>query len=250
MSKYKKVFIVCGHGSECGAVAIDGTTEHAIAEKISKKVIELLGGFAVPVGVNHDMNLMQKINIINKICSDERLNYKNSLIVSIHVDWRGAREGTGAYYYSGSLDSKNFAKKIADSVAKVGNRKTNWIKGDKDSGHGQLGIIRNTNPLACLVEIGSLRADNDKTDGLELLKTEKGQNGIAMAIRDGIFEFACSSKETIIKKPQETHERHENLDKIEKLQKEIYSIIDQQEKVNIRIKEKLHESAELLREIT
>lgn len=188
---FKKIFIVAGHsGEDPGAVAADGTTERSIVIDIASMVCDFIGGKAMPIGIAQSLTLTQKIKEVNRICISENLDHMNSLLLSIHADWRGAPEGVGAYYYTGSKASEDFSRIIAEEVAKNTERKVNYIKSDTRSPHGRLGIIRDTLPLAALVEIGSLRSDANQSDGLELLRSQKGRSNIAEGIVSGICDFA------------------------------------------------------------
>lgn len=196
MNQYKEVVIVAGHGAvDPGAIAEDGTTEREIVKAISKELVIFLKVWdekrVYSFGVQEGLTLDTKIFAVNKYCGEKGLNYLNSLLVSIHADWRGAKEGVGAYHYTGSSSSKVFAQTILERVSEVGSREVLYNKADKESRYKEsgLGIIQRTAPLACLIEVGSLRADEDQDDGLELLKNPAKQKEIARKIFEGILEF-------------------------------------------------------------
>jgi N-acetylmuramoyl-L-alanine amidase len=197
---FKKILVLAGHGknngkNDVGAVAKDGTTERSITVAVAQKVVDMLGDYAVGFGIDKKLTISEKTKALNEYCRDNNLNVSDSLLIEIHADWSGASEGVMCYYHGASEESKAFAKVVSASVAKVGNRKDKGNKPDTASRWGSLGIIRDTIPLAILLELDSLRADDNTEDGLELLKSENGQNLMAQAIVDGICEFAGWKKE-------------------------------------------------------
>ena len=203
MSNYKKIFVVAGHGEgygekkDPGAVADDGTTERSIAKAVCQNLVAELGEKAISIGIENDLTLSEKIIEVNAECNAQQLNFKNSLLISVHVDWRGASEGVGAYYYGDYRPSQHFAQLVINEVSKIGSRIKKFNRPDTSSRFGRLGIIRDTRPLTMLLEIGSLRADSNQNDGLELLKTERGQRNIAKYAAVGIRKFANWQEDAI-----------------------------------------------------
>ncbi len=239
---YKKLFLTGGHGKkganfDPGAVAADKTTERQLIVAIGKKALDKfadngLGTFVQDVGILEDLTLAEKTKRINDQCKKEGLDYKNSLLLSLHVDWRGAAEGVGAYFYGGSKESEDFANTVAGIVARVGDRKKKWIKPDTSSRFGRLGIIRDTDPLAMLLEMGSLKADDNQKDGLELLKSEQGQEEISQAIFEAILHFAGIDTPEPKKTPEAPKidlefikkENSRGWEKLEQVQKDIVEV--------------------------
>ncbi len=199
MKNCKKVLVVSGHGKgssgyqDNGASATDGTTERGIVVEIGKYLEKFLEewreGSVETFGVHFRKTLNDKITKINAYCKNKGLDYKNSILVSIHADWSGAREGVGGYFYRGSTDSRKLLVSISEEVAKVGERESLYQKPDTSSRFGSLGIIKNTSPLAVLIEIGSLKSDNNTKDGLELLTNTQSQKDIAFGIFKGILNY-------------------------------------------------------------
>lgn len=195
---YKNIFIVGGHSdTDPGAIAKDGTTERSVIVPIAQRVADILrnsnNANVMTIGVfEGKKDLQEKINYEVDYCTKTGLNFSNSLLVSLHCDWKEAKEGYGGFYYSGSALSESFLGSILDALCETdsGKRQCLYTKGDREHQKKQLGIIRNTESLACLVEMGSLRADTNEFDGLEYLKSEKGQEEIARAIVKGICKFA------------------------------------------------------------
>lgn len=212
--KYKKIFIIAGHSeTDPGAIAKDGTTEREIVKEISYYVSEILYEKAISIGIEPSRDLGSKIKTINNLCEKFKLDHENSLLVSIHADWRGASEGVCGYHYAGSYESKKFSETIISEVAKVGERMVKFNRADTHSRHGRLGIIRDTEPLAALIEVGVLKIDNNETDGLELIKSKEGQKKIAFAIVKAIERFTgwetTKEEEKTTAPPKELHSKEE-----------------------------------------
>lgn len=187
MKDLNKIFIIGGHSKkDPGAIALDGTTEREIIEGICSYISETF--LVQKIGLNKSLTLEEKTKLINNLCIDNDFNYKNSILVSIHVDYYKASSGVMAYYYDDYLPSKQLADKVAKNVAKATKTPFKYLKPDTASMHGRLGIVRDTKPLACLVEVGSLG------DDLEMLKNHQKQKEIANAIMEGIYEFAGVSE--------------------------------------------------------
>ena len=145
------------------------------------------------------------------------------------------------------------------AIGKVGERKTLWIRGDKSRYNTGLYIVRRTIPLACLVEVGSLHADLNKSDGLELLKSEVGQNEIAKHIAEALLVFSGNDTKVFAPKPQKSEKNDvlaKKLKEIEDLQSRAWAEMESLEKITVeksqKIKILLSQSAEksrLLQEI-
>ncbi len=186
----KKIFIVAGHGlsrsgkHDNGASAIDGTTERDIITKVCKSFNNNL---ICKIGVDNRLTLLNKIRLINELCKSKSLNHKNSILVSVHVDYRGASSGEMAYYYRESIRSKELASKIINELPLKNKR----VIPDNFSRFGRIGIIRDTIPLACLVEIGSL--------GQDLKYLKNNTRDIADSILDSVLEFGGIGSKDLIK---------------------------------------------------
>lgn len=196
---YKKIFIVAGHGKgnsgkyDPGAIAEDGTQEREITVKIAGYVMEFFEnwhkGFSQGIGIKENLSLFEKSREVNDICMKEEFNFHNSLLVSIHCDWRGAKEGVGAYHYTGSEKSAKFADAVLKEMRADSGRDVLYNKPDSKSNGRSLWILQKTYPLAILIETGSLHMDSNEKDGLELLKSIQGQKDIAFSIFKGVLEF-------------------------------------------------------------
>ena len=128
----ERIIVVSGHShDDPGAIALDETTERSVVQSIGKYLMEEFdawdNGFAEDFGVEDNFTLSQKIEYINDYCENAALDYKNSLLVSIHCDFSGASEGVASYFYTGSDKSKELATIISKDVAEVGDRRIKWV---------------------------------------------------------------------------------------------------------------------------
>lgn len=183
----KKVIIVGGHGIDSGAVAEEGTTERSVIEPIAKMIIDKLGSkICTSFGVFDELRLTEKISFINKYCEEKGLHNENTLLVSIHADWKGAKAGVGAYFSSDTpILARKHAEIITSYASRVGNRGIRFIYPDTSSRFNRLGILR-TKAGGVLIEIGSLKKNDDPENTLEMLKNPKYQEKIADQIVRGI----------------------------------------------------------------
>lgn len=182
----ENIFIVAGHSdTDPGAIADDGTTEREITVDIARRVVELLRDGPVSVtgiGIDESLTVKEKVKKEEEETQKNGLNYMNSILVSIHCDWKGAKQGCGAYHYAGSQASSELALQILRELKETSRKpQSNYLLPDTKSRFGRLGIIRDTRSLSCLVEVGTLAGED-----LLYLKTEIGRQEIAKAICMGI----------------------------------------------------------------
>lgn len=189
---FTKIIIEAGHGmangkTDPGAIAADNTSERSIVVAVAKRLAACFPAARVAtVGVFDALTLEEKITRINDICRMERLRKENVFLISLHCDWRGAPDGISGYYKSEDDTAKTALAAILSVLAKDTKQGILAMRGDKESRFKRLGIVRDTIPLACLVEIGTLRIDGDESDGLEYLVKPENQDAIAQSLARGI----------------------------------------------------------------
>ncbi len=177
-----KIFIIAGHGKgDPGAIAEDGTTEREIVQRTTSIISDSL---VEKIGVHEELSYLEKINLVNLKCQSEKLNWDNSILVSVHADYSQASSGVMAYYYDGSDRSQNLAQTILTQLSQTTGLKNKGPRPDTASRFGRIGMVRDTIPLSILVEIGSLGED------LNFLKKEANQLKITDAIIKGVKKFA------------------------------------------------------------
>lgn len=183
MYMFEAIFILAGHSEKDPGTTHEGTTEREITKSIAQFVASALGQKVITVGIDESMTVAQKTKKVNDICRSRKFTASNSILCEIHVDYALAPSGFAAYHYAESNESKALAQKILDSLKDTTGRPIRWNKGDTDSPHGRLGIVRDTTPLAVLIEVGSIKADK------ETLLGAAGKDE-AMAVARAIAEYA------------------------------------------------------------
>lgn len=244
---FKKIFICGGHGRngkvfDPGAVSKDKkTTEREIIVSVGMKLKDILTDDRIIfVNIEEQLNHSARVHFVNTICKNEGLTYRDSLFIELHCDWYGASEGVCSYYYSGSNESEEMADLFGKTLAEDTGRNFRWAKGDHESRGGSLYVIRKTIPLAILLEIGSLRADKNKNDGLEYIGSEKGQQEIAESIAKITGGLLYKKEDSDF-----TSDSQKN-DAIEEL-KEIWEIGNNLKDVGERVMAKASQAAGILR---
>lgn len=172
----KTLFIVAGHGlssktkKDPGATGpnyltdVGTVTERSINLDVAEQLAdrsERLGIKVYSIGVNQEMTLIDKINEVNRICREKGYDYTNSMLISIHCDYRLAPTGVANYYYGGSDESEQMGMRLMKAMVNKLGVPIRWNKPDTASRFGKLGIVRDTTPLATLIELGSLGKDLD-----------------------------------------------------------------------------------------
>jgi N-acetylmuramoyl-L-alanine amidase len=210
---YKNIFLSAGHGgSDVGAISEDGTTESEINLAVARKVFALLEdtAFEEVLLVGEYYPTATTVKEIERIARCKNWTYKDTILVDIHCDWRGATEGVMAYHFPNYDESIRLAKILCEEVAKVGDRKVKKIIPDEKHRYGSLAMIQVAGGTSCVLEIGSLKSDDNKNDGLELLKSGEGQNQIAEAITIGLCKFAGFEYTQSKEKRQERYQKAQN----------------------------------------
>lgn len=161
-NEIKAVIFEAGHGwnGDPGAVW-NWTTERRHTVEIAKicwmfmpQVPEFKHIETIFVWVDENLTLLQKINRINKICKEKWLDESNSILVSIHINswWNWKASGVEWWYYSGSKESESLCSNITkcqSEIIGITQRASRW---DQTNRHWRLWIVRDTKPLACLIE--------------------------------------------------------------------------------------------------
>jgi N-acetylmuramoyl-L-alanine amidase len=183
----KTLFVVIGHGAsfshkkrrhDPGATTMNRNmqiTERELLVNIGKYMQKNISSRVIFVGLDTELTLNEKINTINMLCREKKLDHNNALLVSLHIDWSGAPSGIAGYYYWGSKESQDFCRNSAMNIAQNLHIPVRFIKDDRKSRFGRLGVVRDTIPLAILLEIGSIG------ENFELLKNNAKQVGNILA---------------------------------------------------------------------
>lgn len=172
-----KVAIDAGHGgSEYGAISCHNIKEKDINLAISKYLAQELRNLGIDVVMTREsdqyVGLKERVNIANK--------NNVTILISIHgnalpdgLDPNNYR-GTSVYYYY--PQSKFLADNVLNSLNKIAGTKNDKVR------QGSLALVRNTNALSILVEVGYLINPDDS----DLLKSSEFQKKCAKAIAQAI----------------------------------------------------------------
>jgi N-acetyl-anhydromuramyl-L-alanine amidase AmpD/N-acetylmuramoyl-L-alanine amidase len=134
-----------------------------IAKQLKKK------GITVDV-VPHESDLKTAIKYVNA-----RYNAGDAWAIEIHrcsADGLPAKQASlrcGVYYYP-SQGSTEIGIFMANALKRFGADGTTWARPDTESGFTRLGWIRDTGPVAHLLELGCMEGDNSKKHLLKLAK--------------------------------------------------------------------------------
>jgi N-acetyl-anhydromuramyl-L-alanine amidase AmpD/N-acetylmuramoyl-L-alanine amidase len=134
-----------------------------IAKQLKKK------GVTIDV-VPHESDLKTAIKYVNA-----RYNAGDAWAIEIHrcsADGLPAKQASlrcGVYYYP-SQGSTEIGIFMANALKRFGADGTTWARPDTESGFTRLGWIRDTRPVAHLLELGCMEGDNSKKHLLKLAK--------------------------------------------------------------------------------
>ena len=134
-----------------------------IAKQLKKK------GITVDV-VPHENGLKTAIQYVNA-----RYDTGDAWAIEIHrssADGLPVKQGSlrcGVYYYP-SQASTEIGIFMANALKRFGADGTSWARPDTESGFTRLGWIRDTKPVAHLLELGCMEGDNSKKHLLKLAK--------------------------------------------------------------------------------
>jgi len=170
------VFLAGGHGgTDPGAVG-NGTNERDLTIQLINSCVQLLTtqdmkGRNVVV-VPHNMNLIDEINWINANSKDP----DHDICIEVHLN-AGGGKGVEVWYYSGIAVSEAFARELLGPLVQYTGLMNRGVKGDATNRWGRLGFIRDTAPLAALIELGFI----DNAGDVAVVK-EKGALALAAAV--------------------------------------------------------------------
>lgn len=159
----KRLILAAGHGGgDSGAVG-QGTTEAAEAIQIVNRLADKLraDGQVEVVVVPHELNLAPSINWVN----DHFKDTNDGICVEVHKNATNNAHGIEVWYYGGDSGSLAYAQKVLSGIMSVpGMPVSRGCKPDTSNRWGTLGWIRETNPVALLVEMGFVSDGGDPVD--------------------------------------------------------------------------------------
>ena len=165
------IVLSAGHGGGDPGRVIGNLKEADELIIIVDEIAKQLKKRAITVDVvPHENGLKTAIKYVNA-----RYGGGDAWAIEIH---RGAADGLpvkqaslrcGVYYYP-SQGSTEIAIFIANALKRFGAHGTSWARPDTESGFKRLGWIRDTGPVAHLLELGCMEGDNSKKHFLKLAK--------------------------------------------------------------------------------
>lgn len=169
MKKLEAIFVSVGHGESMsgrwdpGAMSLDGKiSEREIIVSVAKELSFLLPKEKTFFIGNEgsEENLVEKISEINAICKKHSFSKEGTLGVSIHANYAApTASGTFALYQSNDDREKDFSIVLGAEVAKSSGLRDLTERPDTWTGHGRLGILRDTIPTFALIELGFMNKD-------------------------------------------------------------------------------------------
>lgn len=107
-----------------------------------------------------DLGITARAKWINARCKD------GDVVIELHMDsGPTSAEGCTTFFHAGSSYAENKAKEFQMEYTRVTGLKGRGVKPDTATRHGRLGIVRETKPLALLLEMGFLT--NEKPNGYD-----------------------------------------------------------------------------------
>jgi N-acetylmuramoyl-L-alanine amidase len=188
----KKEFTICldpGHGGyDSGTISPSGVMEKDINLKVTLKLGKILekGSFKIIYTRTSDdmMGVTQKEDL--QLRCDTSNNANSDIFVSLHCNFdklSPKTQGTEIWCRFPNESGGKLASNIQKQLSESGYTKDRGIKYEADGG---LYVLKNTNAVAVLFELGFLSNTHD----CNFLKSEKGQDKCAKAIAQAIIDYA------------------------------------------------------------
>lgn len=163
------IYLSVGHsGNKVGAVA-NGTTEFQECAKIADAVVKQANSSIVLVPTTLD--ILPRIKWINEHAKE------SDVLIELHMDSASpTARGATVFYYAGSEVGQREGQRIGKLYSDATGIKLRGVLGDTNTRHGRLGIVRDTKPLAFLVELGFI----SNVDDLALVREKAAKGVLAM----------------------------------------------------------------------
>jgi N-acetylmuramoyl-L-alanine amidase len=175
--KSPSTLVLCaGHGGGDSGATNGNFTEADETIYLVNQMVTLLQNKGVNVTiVPHELGLVESINWVN-----QRYQWGDAWVIEIHrdsadgVDFTEASNRCGVYGFGAydnqpeDADSMDIARFMRDVLVREGASDSSWARPDTDVRFGRLGWIRDTVPLAHLMELGFMQGDNSNAHLNEL----------------------------------------------------------------------------------
>lgn len=156
------IVLAAGHGGNSPGATSGPHEERKQAIIITKRMTELIKQNGVEVEVvPHELDLRPSIAWVN-----ERFSFGDAWVIELHrdsadgLDLDDASRRCGIYYGT-SESSKDVGNFVRLSLMAHGANSKSWARPDTASNHRSLGWIRQTRPVAHLLELGFMEGKND-----------------------------------------------------------------------------------------
>ncbi|WP_066891939.1 N-acetylmuramoyl-L-alanine amidase [Clostridium nigeriense] len=196
--------IVCidpGHGDwDTGAKSNSGDFEKDIVLNVSLKLGKLLEEEGIKVVYTRTNDSLPWLETANDSLK-ERIKipeiFKADIFISIHCNSNYEDtnvKGTETWYKANDENSKALASSLQNSIINLNYSSDRGIKtyGNKEDA---LAVLELNESISALIELGFLSNTSDE----KYLKSTKGQEASAKAIKEGILNYINSYKDTILK---------------------------------------------------
>lgn len=156
------IVLAAGHGGNSPGATSGPHEERKQAIAITKRIAELIKQNGVEVEVvPHELDLRPSITWVN-----ERFSFGDAWVIELHRDSANGLDLDDAsrrcgIYYGTSESSKDVGNFVRLSLMANGANSKSWARPDTESNHGGLGWIRQTRPVAHLLELGFMQGKND-----------------------------------------------------------------------------------------
>lgn len=164
------IYLSLGHGGGDGGARAHGTSENKEVTSIAHQTKDILASRGVKIGIVPDGTLKQRTQWIN--------NNKVEMVIELHLDSAPGASGCTLFYYDGFNQVRDAGKPLLETYSQYSRIKSRGMKPDSSTRHGRLGIIRDTKPLAYLLELGFIQND---------IETVRQKSAIALA--QGILKY-------------------------------------------------------------
>jgi len=167
----KRVFLSAGHSkTESGAVNYERGIREADVNMgirdVCSRELRRLGCEVVEPPDN--FSLVQTISWINTRTNKNWTDNKEEIAIEIHCNSNTNVSGTEAFFYTGCDVCKDLAVLLSKVNSKNLGITNRGGKPDSWSRYGRFGFVRDTKPLAILVEMGFMGGDIDVVTNYEL----------------------------------------------------------------------------------
>ena len=162
MKEIKAIFIVAWHSKYNPWANKDWLDERTIVKQIADNVYNKIKSNikTYNIWINEDISLQNKVKIINELSKKNNYTVDNSIVIEIHINaWGGT--WIEVLWYTDYMPFRELWFLLVEHICKTTKLKDRWLKSwDK------FYIIKNTTPLAVIIENGFIDTEKDR----ELLK--------------------------------------------------------------------------------